>query len=118
MERLGTTSLKIPVNRLTCILFYLGKILNIDMSHLFYIYKKFSSNTNSAEDTLYMFFMLAGKKISIPKVDRLVIYINNADSIYDKITKNPDRVITKIKDLEIYRELVDSLDNDTMEIEL
>lgn len=114
MERLEkiNTVLSIPINRTTCILFYLSRVLNLDLSYLYFLYKKFG------EDMFYFFFMLAGKKMSIPKEDRLVNHFKNAEAIYTKITKNPDKVIDKAKDLEIYHELIDYLDNNSMTIEL
>lgn len=112
LERTVEAILKVPVNRTTCVLFYLSKVFNIDISYLYFLHKKYG------EDIFYFFFMLSGKKISIPKEDRFLLLFKSADEIYDKITKNPDKVINKAKDLEIYTKLINSLNNDTMEIEL
>ena len=112
METTTQTTLNIPINRSTCILFYLSKHFNIDISYLYQFYKKYK------EDTFYIFFMLSGKKVTIPKADRLMNLFTSADEIYTKITRNPDKVIAKQKDLDIYKELIDLLNNDTMEIEL
>jgi hypothetical protein len=110
MEPIETT-LSIPVNRTTCILFYLSKTLNIDISYLYFLYKKFG------DDMFYFFFMLAGKKMTLPKDEKLATYIKNADIIYDKITKHPDKPITKVKDLEIYQSLINSINDSNFEIE-
>lgn len=111
-ENTDETILKIPINRTTCILFYLSKTLNINSSYLYFLYKKFG------EDMFYFFFMMAGKKLTIPKEDKFVSLFKSSDDIFDKITKNPDKVITKVKDLEVYQALIDSLNDDTMEISL
>lgn len=114
MEHLenDNTTLSIPINRTTCILFYLSRVLNLDLPYLYFLYKKFG------EDMFYFFFMMSGKKMSIPREDRLVNHFKNADIIYEKITKNPNKVIDKPRDLDIYHELIDFLDNDTMEIDI
>ena len=111
-------NLSIPVNRITCILFYLGVVLNIDMAHLFYLYKKFSSGEVESRDVLYVFFMFSGRKLTVPKPERLTLYIQGADFIYTKITKNPNLELTKVKDIEIYNRLIDTLNDNNMEIEV
>lgn len=112
METVKSTTLNIPINRSTCVLFYLSKSLNIDISYLYQFYKKYK------EDTFYIFFMLSGKKISIPKSDRLLKLFTNADDIYTKLTRNPDKVITKQKDLEIYKAMLDQIDDDSFTFEI
>lgn len=117
MEHLETTetvdtTLNIPVNRTTCVLFYFSRAFNLDFSYLYFLYKKFG------EDVFYFFYMLSGKKISIPKEEKFIAMFQSADSVFEKITKNPDKTLTKALDLEVYSQLVDSLNNDTMEIEL
>ena len=113
MEELESveTVLSIHINRTTCIIYYLSKTLNIDISYLYFLYKKFG------EDMFYFFFMLSGKKITIPKEEKFVALIKNADEIYEKITKNPNKVLIKAKDLEIYQSLIDNLDNESLNIE-
>jgi hypothetical protein len=55
------------VSRTTCLLFYMSKSLNIEMSYLQFIYNKFG------DDMFYFFYMLAGKKITIPKEENLCL---------------------------------------------
>ena len=112
MEATDKTTLNIPINRSTCILFYLSKHFNIDISYLYQFYKKYK------EDTFYIFFMLSGKKLTIPKADRLMNLFTSADDIYTKITRNPEKAITKQKDIDIYNEIINSMNNDTMEFEI
>ena len=103
-------SLKIPVNRTTCILFYISRNMNIDFPTLYSIYK------DVGIDIFKFFFMCAGKKISFPKEEKLLVFIQEAEEVFSKVTVNPKKKIDKAKTLDIYHEFIGILDNDSMEI--
>ena len=111
-ETVDGKTLSIPVNRETCTLFYFAKVLNIDLPYLYFMYKKYGN------DIFYFFYMMMGKKISVPKEDRFLLLFRNADELYHKITADPDFEITRIKDLEIYAQLKDSLDEEDKEFRM
>ena len=113
MEHAETTvqpSLKIPVNRTTCILFYISRNMNIDFPTLYSIYK------DVGVDIFKFFFMCAGKKVSFPKEEKLYGFIQEAEEIFSKVTVNPKKKIDKAKTLDIYQEFIEIIDNDSMEI--
>jgi hypothetical protein len=112
LEAVENSVINVSFNRTTNLLFYIAKSLKMDMAILYFLYKKYG------EDVLYFFFMLCGNKISIPKEDRFLLLIKNADDIFDKVTKNPGREINKVKDKEIYDDLISSLNSYTMEIQI
>lgn len=103
-------SIKIPINKTTCILFYISKNMNIDFPTLYSIYK------DVGVSIFKLFFMCAGKKISFPKEDKLLSWIQESEEIYNKVTINPKKKIERVKTTEVYQEFIDLLDNDSMNI--
>ena len=87
------------INRATCILFYLSKKFDIEMEYLYKLYKRYGN------DTFYIFYMLSGKSISIPKVEKLANIFSSANNIHAKLTGDPYKKIVNKKDLKIYKEL-------------
>lgn len=105
-------ALKIPVNKTTCILYYISKNMNLDFPTLYSIYK------DVGVDIFKVFFMCSGKKVSFPKEEKLYSFIQEAEELYSKITVNPKKKLDKNKTNEIYQELIQLLDNDSMEVNL
>lgn len=109
-EKAHDTRLEIKFTRMTCFLFYLAKALRLDSFYLYLLYNKYK------QDLIYVFFMLAGRKIVMPSTERLMYFFKNSDDIYDKLTYKPEKIITKKKDSEIYSELIKLLEDDNIVI--
>jgi len=62
--------------------------------------------------------MCSGKKVSFPKEEKLLSFIQEAEEVYSKVTVNPKKKIEKAKTIAIYQDFISLLDNENMEISL
>ena len=111
------SKLVVPFNKTTCFLWYLAKTLKIEFAPLIFLYEKYG------EDVLYFFYIMSGKKVYLPKEDRLVRYANVAHELYYKVQQEVEgnclehNVILKEKDILLYDSLKEHISDNQIVIE-
>ena len=92
---MSTCKIHFPLNEEVISVIYLADVLSIDRVTLLLLYQKYG------RDLFYLVYMLSGKKVSVPQMNRLESIFKSSKDVYKSIQRDEISFLENKRDLQL-----------------